>query len=83
MQVLRSGPAISVANITRQGLTSIALLVALLWTCVIGEWLTLSRANAGAAQAVHEMRELQWKNRRQPANARPVRARAHRAVKVG
>jgi hypothetical protein len=48
---------------------SIAILVALLWTCVIGERVVLGRANAGAAQVMRAMRELRLKNRREPAAA--------------
>jgi hypothetical protein len=46
---------------------SIAILVALLWTCLICQCVTLRRANAGAAQVMRAMRELRLKNRRQPA----------------
>lgn len=60
-----------VAKITGQGLTSIAVLVALLWTCVIGERVIISRANANAVEVVRAMRELRSKNRRAPA-ATPV-----------
>ncbi|HXM40856.1 MAG TPA: hypothetical protein VN924_06360 [Bryobacteraceae bacterium] len=58
---------------------SIAILVALLWTCAIAERVILRRANAGAAQVMRAMRELQFKNRRQPAltPARTPRRRPH------
>ena len=56
-----------VAKITGQGLTSIAILVALLWTCAIGQRVMLARANAGSAEVLRAMRELRGKNRRQPA----------------
>jgi hypothetical protein len=82
MQVPKSGPRVSVAKITGQGLTSIAILVALLWTCAIGERVILGRANAGAAQVIRAMRELRLRNRRAPAATpqrpprRPLRAEA-------
>jgi len=60
------------AKITGQGLTSIAILVALLWTCVICQHVVLGRATADAAQVMRAMRELRLKNRREPAAA-PVR----------
>ena len=71
-----------VAKITGQGLTSIAILVALLWTCVIGERVILGRANAGAVQVMHAMRELRLKIRREPAAApaRPPRPRLRTEV---
>ena len=67
MQVPRSGLPVSVAKITGQGLTSIAILVVLLWTCVIGERLIIRCANADAAQVARAMRDLRFKTRRQPA----------------
>jgi hypothetical protein len=71
-----------VVKITGQGLTSIAILVALLWTCVIGERVIAGRAGAGAAQVVRAMRELRLKNRREPAAtpAKPLHRRLGAAV---
>ncbi len=69
MQAPRSGPRLPAAKITGLGLMSIAVLVALLWTCVIGERVLLGRANAGVTEVVRAMRELRSKNRRQPAAA--------------
>jgi len=72
MQVPRSGCRVPVAKITGQGLTSIAILVAFLWTCVICQHVILGRANADSAQVMRAVRELRLKNRRQPA-AMPAR----------
>jgi len=71
-----------VAKITGQGLTSIAILVALLWTCVISQRVILGRATGGAAQVVRAMRELRLQNRRQPAAtpAPPPHRRLHSEV---
>ncbi|HUD99177.1 MAG TPA: hypothetical protein VMR62_06350 [Bryobacteraceae bacterium] len=80
MQIPRSGFRLPVAKITGQGLTSIAVLVALLWTCVIGERVILWRANARAAEAVAAMRDLRAKIRRMPA-ATPPR-RPHRKLRA-
>jgi len=82
MQVPGSGSRVSVAKITGQGLTSIAILVALLWACVIGQRVILGRANAGAVQVMRAMRELRSKNRREPAAAPapPPHRRQHIAV---
>ena len=60
-----------IAKITGQGLTSIAILVALLWTCVIGERLIVRRAHASAAETLRAMRRLEVKNRRTPADVSP------------
>jgi len=82
MQVPRSGSNLPAAKITGQGLTSIAILVALLWTCAIGERIILGRATADAAQVMRAMRELRFKTRRQPAAApaRPPHRRLRTAL---
>lgn len=69
----------AIARITGQGLTSIAVLVALLWACAIGERVIVERANVQAAQALRAMRSLQIKNRRPPAStpADPAQHRLH------
>lgn len=58
-----------VARITGQGLTSIAILVVLLWACGLAEHLIVRVARAECSQTVREMRALQSRNRRQPASA--------------
>jgi hypothetical protein len=65
---------VAIARITGHGLTSIAILVVLLWACAIGERVIVDRANAETSEALREMRSLQLKNRRQPAvtPARPM-----------
>jgi hypothetical protein len=82
MQFPWSGRRVSVAKITGQGLTSIAILVALLWSCVIGERVMMGRADAGAAQVSRAMRELRFKTRREPAftPARPARRPLHATI---
>jgi hypothetical protein len=82
MQVPRSGWQIPVAKITGQGLTSIAILVALLWTCAIGELLVAGRTRAGFDQVMRDLRELRLENQRKPAAApaRPPHRRAGVAV---
>jgi len=59
-----------------------AILVALLWTCVLGEHIILKRAHATAAQVERAMRELRLKNRREPAAtpARPLHLRMHTEI---
>jgi hypothetical protein len=57
----------AIARITVQGLTSIAILVLVLWACAIGERVIVDRANAETTEALRAMRSLQLKNRRQPA----------------
>jgi hypothetical protein len=82
MQVPGSCSRVSAAKITGQGLTSIAILVAVLWTCVICQRVILWRANAGAAEVTRAMRELRLKNRRQPAAAPARQPRRRRNTEV-
>jgi hypothetical protein len=68
---------VTIAKISGQGLMSIALLVALLWACVIGERIVAVRASTGAAETLRAMRALRTRNRREPA-AVPARPCARR-----
>ena len=83
MQVPGSGSRVSVARITGQGLTSIAILVALLWTCVISQRVILGRANDGAVQVMRAIRELRLKNRRRPATAPARPPHRQRSTEAG
>jgi hypothetical protein len=82
MQVRRRVSRISIARITGQGLASIAILVTLLWTCIIGERLISRHAARGAEQVMRSMRELRFKTRHEPAAApvRPSRPPRHSSV---
>lgn len=72
----------TIAKITGQGLTSIAILVALLWACIVDERLLAHRARAGMADTLEAMRTLRLKNRHEPvaAPAAPVHRRARAVV---
>jgi hypothetical protein len=48
-----------IARITGQGLAAIALSVALLWACFIGERLMVRDANTQCAQVMRELRQMQ------------------------
>lgn len=69
----------ALAKITGEGLTAIAILVVLLWSCAVGERVIVNRANAETTEALRAMRSLQLKNRRLPAAtpARPALRRMH------
>ncbi len=72
-----------IAKITGQGLTSIAILVALLWTCLIGERLLAGRTYAETVETVRAILQLRRKTREQPAAApAPHRQKATR-IHVG
>jgi len=70
---------VKVARITGQGLTSIAILVVLLWACALVEHLIVKQARTDCRQTVREMHSLQIRNRRQPA-ATPAHTAAPRPV---
>ncbi len=77
-----------IAKITGQGLTAIALSVALLWGCLIGERVMVRRASAERAQVMRDLRRIrlranpvQLHPRSEPVSVpllmpRPVRATA-------
>ncbi|HUK19576.1 MAG TPA: hypothetical protein VLW65_24310 [Bryobacteraceae bacterium] len=57
-----------VVKITGQGLSAIALSVALLWGLLIGERSVARRANAGRAQALEELHRLRRRVAPQPVS---------------
>ena len=56
----------ALAKITGTGLTWIAVLVTVLWACILGELLIVQRANQEFTQTMLEIRRLQ--ERKQPAS---------------
>ena len=56
------------AKITGQGLAAIALSVALLWTCLIGERVIVHHASARQAQLIRELHQLQRSRRSVPVS---------------
>jgi hypothetical protein len=56
------------ARISGAGLISIAVLVAILWACILGEHLIVKRANREFSRAMIELRQLQIKKRTVPAS---------------
>jgi hypothetical protein len=62
------------ARITGAGLSSIAMLVVVLWACILGEHLIVDRANREFSTAMTELHQLQMKRRAEPAS---VPARRH------
>jgi hypothetical protein len=70
---------VPLAEITKQGLASMALVVALLWGCILGERAIVHRADRETAQALQAMRSLQiHKQRQQPASQPGLRPRCAR-----
>ncbi len=58
-----------IAKITGQGLAAIALSVALLWACLLGERMILNNSYAERAQVMRELRQMQLLHNTQPAAA--------------
>jgi hypothetical protein len=65
-----------IAKITGQGLFTIALSVALLWCCLIGERVLVHHAFTERVRVIHEMDRLQRQRRPIPVNTpAPLRQR--------
>jgi hypothetical protein len=63
------------AQITRQGLTAIAILVALLWSCLITERYLTRHSTIETYRALRQMRYLKFKRHLEPAGVpNPARA---------
>ena len=72
-----------IARITGQGLAAIALSVALLWACLIGERLLVSQTLAQRAQLMRELHQMQREHGTLPVST-PARPATHSArVAVG
>jgi len=65
----------ALAKITRQGLISIALLVAILWGCILAERSLSRNARLDTYRALRQIRYLKFKHNIEPA-ARPTPAPA-------
>ena len=62
----------ALAKITRQGLISIAILVAILWGCVLTERRISRNAKMETYRALRDMRYLKFKRRVEPAAQPPA-----------
>jgi hypothetical protein len=67
-----------IVRITGQGLSAIALSVALLWGCVMGERVAARRAFSERAKVLREISRMQRRRRSQPVSA-PAPFLPHRA----
>ena len=64
-----------IARITGQGLAAIALSVALLWACFIGERLMVRQPSPGAPKLMRELHQMQRDHRAEPVSAPVPRGR--------
>jgi len=58
-----------IVRITGQGLAAIALSVALLWGCIIGERVTARRAFSERVRVLRDISRMQRRQRTQPVSA--------------
>ena len=72
----------ALAKITRQGLVSIAVLVALLWGCLLTERRLSRYARIETYRALRDMRYLKFKRRVEPAS-RPSRPSGPSSLSLG
>jgi hypothetical protein len=72
-----------IARITGQGLAAIALSVALLWACFIGERLLVRHTLDQRAQLMRELHQMQRDRRAQPVSAPTPRGPHPTRVTVG
>ena len=63
----------AIAKITREGLVSIAVLVAILWGCILGERILTRNTTLETYRVMRQIRYLKFKRHIEPA-ARPVPA---------
>jgi len=63
----------AIAKITRQGLVSIAVLVAILWGCILAERILTRRTSLETYRVMRQIRYLKFKHHIEPAS-RPVPA---------
>ena len=61
----------AIAKITREGLVSIAVLVAILWGCILAERILTRRTSLETYRVMRQIRYLKFKRHIEPAS-RPV-----------
>jgi hypothetical protein len=70
----------ALAKITGAGLSAIAMLVMVLWACILGEHLIVQRANRELAGAMTEIRTLQLRKSALPTSTPMPRHRVRPAI---
>ena len=72
-----------IAKITGQGLAAIALSVALLWACFIGERLLVRQTLKRQAQVMRELHRMQRDHRAEPVDSPSPHEPRHSRITVG
>ena len=65
---LQNGKPMALAKITREGLVTIAVLVAILWGCILGERVLSRHTTVETYRALRQIRYLKFKRRVEPAS---------------
>lgn len=72
----------AIAKITNQGLMSIAMLVVVLWSCIVAESFVIRQARLEAQRSMRDLRVLRHKKQAEPA-ALPILPKATSRPAVG
>ena len=72
----------ALTKISRTGLVSIAILVAILWGCIVSERYLLRNSKMDTYRALRDMRYLKFKRRVEPAS-RPSRPSGPSSFSLG
>jgi hypothetical protein len=65
---LQVGRPMAIAKITREGLVSIAVLVAILWGCILGERILTRNTSLETYRVMRQIRYLKLKRHIEPAS---------------
>ena len=65
----KEGGWVKIAEITRPGLAGLAVSVALLWGCLIGERVIIRRANLEQIRTLYYLQQLRQQRQSQPVSA--------------
>ena len=75
MNELHHTRPMAIAKITREGLVSIAVLVAILWSCILAERILTRNTTLETYRVMRQIRYLKFKRHVEPAS-RPVPTRS-------
>jgi len=65
---LQHGTPMAIAKITREGLVSIAVLVAILWGCILGERILTHNTTIETYRVMRQLRYMKFKRNIEPAS---------------
>ncbi len=68
MNELQRGRPMAIAKITREGLVSIAVLVAILWGCILAERILTRNTTIETYRVMRQLRYMKFKRHIEPAS---------------